>query len=71
MDLVGSERAQHALTTAITRIDLSLQFLEQHTMLSEQQHLVVAAALRGIADLNSILQDGVDRQPSGLTTGTT
>jgi ABC-type phosphate/phosphonate transport system ATPase subunit len=69
MDMVGSERAQHDLVNAITKIDLSLQFLERHTTLSGQQHQVVSVALQGITDLKSVLLDHVDRHHVGLTIG--
>ena len=66
MTVSSHERVQHTLANALTKIDASLQLLEQRTPLSEPQRRLVNAAFEGLADLKSILQDDVVYQPTGL-----
>jgi hypothetical protein len=66
MELSASERVQHAVNNALTKIKAPLQVLELHTPLSDQQRQLVNAALQGLVELDAILRDDINRQLIGL-----
>jgi len=68
MDLSARDRVQHALRTALTKVTLSLQVLERHTSLSEEQRQLVNVSRQGVVELDAILRDDVQRQLIGLST---
>jgi hypothetical protein len=75
VDSAGGTRVRHSVNNAFTRISVPLQLLEQRTPLSEHQRQLVGAALRGLAELDTILRQDVSgpakpapgkrRQPTG------
>jgi hypothetical protein len=65
MDLPPPARRQHGIGNALGKARLALQLLEQVGTLSATERQIIATGLDGLAELDAILRDGMDRQLIG------
>jgi hypothetical protein len=62
MNGAADMNSYHSINSALTKISVNLQLLNQRTPLSEQQRQFVNAALQGVADLDKLLRDDTYRR---------